>query len=139
MTDAINCIYSARPSSEDKELAFLVLKFGGPSLLDILYKANVLPSTSTAYKLAKKSKKLNSSVALSQAVCFQSNITIDATDGEEWTFSIKQDETCVTPKLRFNSNNNQIVGVCYQHASYVKLEFDYLSDAEAIKDMIAKN
>ena len=32
---AINKIYRARPTEEDKDLAFIVLKLGGPALLDI--------------------------------------------------------------------------------------------------------
>ena len=48
--DAIAGIYRARPSNDDKELAFVVLKLGGPSLLNILCKANKLPSDSTAYR-----------------------------------------------------------------------------------------
>ena len=43
-TLAISGIYKARASEEDKDLTFLVLKFGGPALLDILYRANHLPS-----------------------------------------------------------------------------------------------
>ena len=48
---AINKIYRARPSEEDKDLAFIVLKLGGPALLDILGKANKLPSSSVAPQL----------------------------------------------------------------------------------------
>ena len=54
VTEVIDGVYIARASNDDKDLAFLVLKFGGPSLLDILYQANVFPSTSTAYHMAKK-------------------------------------------------------------------------------------
>ena len=53
-TDAVAGVYKARFDQDDKDLAFLVLKFGGPSLLDILYRANVLPSTSLAYRMSKK-------------------------------------------------------------------------------------
>ena len=33
---AISKVYRARPSQEDKDLAFVVLKLGGPALLDIV-------------------------------------------------------------------------------------------------------
>ena len=52
VTLAINKVYRARPSQEDKYLAFVVLKLGGPALLDIMCKANKLPSTSLAYPMA---------------------------------------------------------------------------------------
>ena len=50
---AIDGLYRPNPSQDDRELAFLVLKLGGPSLLDILYRAGVLPSVSTAYRMSK--------------------------------------------------------------------------------------
>ena len=53
-TEAVAGVYRARADQDDKDLAFLVLKFGGPSLFDILYRANVLPSTSLAYRMSKK-------------------------------------------------------------------------------------
>ena len=36
---AIEGVYRARPSDKDKDLPFVVLEFGGPSLLNILCKA----------------------------------------------------------------------------------------------------
>ena len=41
---AVDGIYSPNPNQNDRDLAFLVFKFGGPCLLDILYKAGVLRS-----------------------------------------------------------------------------------------------
>lgn len=46
---AINNVYTPNPSQDDKDLGFVVLKFGGPSLLSILHQAGVLPHESTAY------------------------------------------------------------------------------------------
>lgn len=54
--DAVDGIYRPNPRQDDKDLAFLVLKVGGPSLLDIL------PSVSTAYRIAKSCKSIESSV-----------------------------------------------------------------------------
>ena len=73
-TEVIAGVYRARPSQDDKDLAFLVLKFGGPSLLSILYQANVLPSVSLAYKISKKAIHLSSSVALSFQDCCKKNL-----------------------------------------------------------------
>ena len=56
--DAIDGCYSSRPSECDKDLAFLVLMLGGPNLLDIMYRARVLPSVPPAYKIAKQRKPL---------------------------------------------------------------------------------
>ena len=129
----------ARASDDDKDLAYLVLKFGGPALLDILYCANVLPSTSTAYRMAKKGKKIKSSVKMTQTQCFIANVTIDADEEAKWTFSLKQDETCLTTKLRYNAINNEIVGTCYQHSQYVKMQFNEYEDAVELQKLIASD
>ena len=47
-TPAINGFYRARCNADKKDLAFLVLKFSRPSLLDILHQAKCFPSTSVA-------------------------------------------------------------------------------------------
>ena len=67
---AVDRIYSPNPNHDDRDLAFLVLKFGGPCLLDILYKAGVLPSVSTAYRMAKSCKRVESSVKSSVMPCY---------------------------------------------------------------------
>ena len=139
MKDELDGVYKASASKDDRQLAFLVLKFSGPSLLDILYRANILPSTSTAYRMAKGCKKLKSSVNLTQASCFKENVTINVDEESKWAFSFKQDETCLNPKLRFNSNDGQIVGVCYQHGHQVILNFNEYKDAELVHDMISND
>ena len=42
-TEAIAGVYRARVDQDDRDLTFLVLNFGGPSLLDILYRAMTPP------------------------------------------------------------------------------------------------
>ena len=70
----IDGIYSPNPSQDDKDLAFLVLKFGGPSLLNILYKAGILPSTSTAYRMAKHCPPIVSSVKDCAGEWYENNV-----------------------------------------------------------------
>ena len=63
MIDAVGGVYNVRSSDDDVDLAFLMLQYGGPGLLDIVHRALNFPSTSTAYRLLQKSKELlNSSV-----------------------------------------------------------------------------
>ena len=59
---AVNKVYRARRSDEDKDLAFIVLKLGGPALLDMLCKANKLPSSSLAYRMGSGMKDVNCDV-----------------------------------------------------------------------------
>ena len=125
--DAVDGIYRARAGQDDKDLAFLVLKFGGTSLLDILFQANVLPSTSFAYWMSKNCKPISSSVSMSVKDCFESNATLAA--NVKCSYSIKSDETYINPRLRYNSRTNEIVGVCYEHHDNVNLKFNGVSDA----------
>ena len=92
VTLAIGKIYRARPSQEDKDLSFIVLKLGSPTLLSILCKANKLSSTSIAYRIGHELKPLHSPVTNSATKCMQSNLDVD--------FFVK---------------NNTVQGACYQH------------------------
>ena len=48
--------YSLDHTTDDKELSILILKFGGPALLEILHRAKRFPSASTAYQFLNKRK-----------------------------------------------------------------------------------
>ena len=75
----VDGIHMPNPTQSDKDLAFLVLKFGGPSLLNILYRAHVLPHESTSYRMAKMCPPIVSSVQDTVAKCFESNTKISET------------------------------------------------------------
>ena len=143
VTQAINGVYKARPSQDDRDLAFLVLKFGGPSLLSILYHANVLPSVSLAYKISKNSVKLALSVTFTFRQCCEENLkTLKKMQMEdpqlEYSFSIITDETYINDRLRYNCKTNEIVGICYEHHDQVNLQFNSLQDAQDLKDKLEK-
>ena len=129
----IDGLYRPNPSQDDKDLAFLTLKFGGPSLLNMLYRAGVLPSVSLAYKMSKSCHPLVSSVNSSVKDCFD-NITVSVIGGS--SMSLKLDETYITPVLSYNSKDNQVYGICYQHGCKEKLEMDEFADCEIIQNKI---
>ena len=114
VVDAVDMIYRARPSESDKDLALLILEFGGPSLLDICHKANALPSCSTAYSMRKASCDINTNIGTSAAHCLRTNTEYNA-EHSSYAYSIKADETYVTPRLRYDSKNNLVQGLCYEH------------------------
>ena len=62
---------------EDKDLAFIVLKLGGPALLDMLCKANKLPSSSLAYRMGSGMKQVNSPVTMTPAECMENNLDLE--------------------------------------------------------------
>ena len=122
------------PSQSDKDLAFLVLKFGGPSLLNILYRAHVLPHESTAYRMAKMCPPIVSSVQDTVAKCFESNTKISATG--RCAVSLKMDETYITPVLSYDQRSNQACGACYQHGCNTKLALDNFGDCENLHMLV---
>lgn len=89
-------------NDDDKDLAFLVLKFGGPSLLDILHRAKCFPSTSVAYRMNKECPPIKSSVHMSVMECFKANIHGHfCISSKIFSLSIKCDETYVNRKFRY--------------------------------------
>ena len=134
--DAIDGVYKARPTEKQKDLAFLVLKIGGPSLLDICHKANLLPSVSTAYRIAQKIKKFSSPITWSVKECFQENI--DDSIVNSFAISVKSDETFVTARPRYDERSNQIQGICYQHGAKNEhlLRFESFQEAQNIQEAV---
>ena len=131
---AIEGVYRARPSEEDKDLAFVVLKIGGPSLLSILCRANKLPSCSTAYRIGKQMSELECPVTMSVAACVEKNLEVPYFL-TSYSSSLKMDETFLSPKLRYNAKSNCMQGICYQHAPS-NLQFDTYADLETISQKI---
>ena len=65
IVDAVDGIYNPHSSEDDKDLAFIILQFGGPGLLDIVHRVLNFPSTSNAYRILKNSGScINSSETL---------------------------------------------------------------------------
>ena len=114
VVDAVDMIYKARPSESDKDLALLILEFGGPSLLDICHKANALPSCSTAYRMRKNSCDISTNIGTPAAHCLRSNTNYNA-EHSSYAYSIKADETYVTPRLRYDSKYDLVQGLCHEH------------------------
>ena len=128
----VDGIHMPNPTQSDKDLAFLVLKFGGPTLLNILYRAHVLPHESTAYRMAKMCPPIVSSVQDTVAKCFESNMKISETG--RCAVSLKMDETYITPVLSYDQRSNQVCGACYQ--SNTKLSLDNFGDCENLQMLV---
>ena len=90
MTFAIRGLYNPRYRTDDKELAFLILHYGGPGLLEIVHKAIQLPSVSTAYRLLSNSKPMKSSIDITTTDVV-SNIQFD--ERLRYSRMFKVDET----------------------------------------------
>lgn len=114
VTDAVDGIYQSHYNSDDKDLAFVILQFGGPALLDIIHRVIGLPSPSTVYKMIQGTKTINSSVNASVSelgdnmqFCEQS---------PRYGCMLKIDEHYVDRRARWCPNDNKLYGVCYDHS-----------------------
>ena len=76
---AIHKVYRARPS-----------ELGGPALLRVLCKANKLPSTSLAYRMAKDLHSLDTPVTATAAECLRNNLNVDSF-ASSYATSLKMD------------------------------------------------
>lgn len=138
VVNAIDGVYNARSSQCDKDLAFLILQFGGPGLLDICHRALNLPSTSTAYQLLKKSKAIISSIN-TPLKDFSVNIDVDMNKQPRYGFMLKIDETYVDPRVKWNPSDNCIYGVCYEHGRDTNMEFTSYEKISQIASDVRNN
>ena len=136
VVDAIDGHYRARPSEDDKDMAVLILEIGGPSLLDICHKANILPSVSLAYRMRKQSRQIESGIGMSVKECYAKNTDLTP-ENSTYAFSIKADETYVTARPRYDGKNDCVQGLCKEHgAKFTKLES--LDDATSLLEAVEK-
>ena len=137
MVDAIACTYNARSSEEDVDLAFLILQYGGPGLLDIVHRALNFPSTSTAYRLLQKTRKVINSSVTTDMEEFIHNIQIDDDDNlPSHGHMLKVDETYAEAKVRWNPRDNKLYGLCYEHARDEDLAFTSYQHVENLANMV---
>ena len=62
VSDAIRGLYNPHYNKDDKDLAFLILQYGGPALLEIVHNVIKLPTCSTAYSMIKGKRTITTSV-----------------------------------------------------------------------------
>ena len=139
-TQAINGLYRARCNADDKDLVFLVLKFGGPSLLNILHQAKCFPSTSVAYQMNKECPPIKISVHMSVIEWCTAYIHKDLSlSPKNFSLSIKCYETCVNGKIKYDPRINKPVELCYQHCNEVGKNFNLFEDADLIQQKLASD
>ena len=126
VVDAIDGVYLARPSQDDKDLTYLILQFGGPALLDICHRANAFPSSSTAYRMAKEQRDIDCSIDNTAKQCLQKN-TSQNRDNSSRPY--------VNPHLSYDGKTDEIKGLCYQHGSCYK-SFSSYEEAEILSEAV---
>ena len=109
-----------------------MLKYGGPSLLSILHQAGRLPSVSTAYRMSKACKEIESSVKSSVKVCYEQNVKMS--EQSNYAVSLKMDETYVQPVMSYCPRDNQVYGICCQHGKTIKTTIETYEDCTNLKE-----
>ena len=133
--DAINATYRIRKYGENEwDIATLVLRIGGPKLLHILHKTHGLPAPDSTRRHANKAKNYSVAVDVSFSERIKSNMTEETNDNCIRT--LKMDEIATESRLRWNSTDNKILGLCYQHSHNTNMSFNRFEDVQLITEEI---
>ncbi len=97
----------------------LCLRIGGPRLLHAFASQNKLPSTSYICKVLNTTIRIDYSYKKCFSQIMRSNILrfFNICKG---FYSIKLDEMAIVQKARWSSDNNEIIGFCYNHKDCIK-------------------
>ncbi|XP_066914918.1 uncharacterized protein [Clytia hemisphaerica] len=133
--DAIDGVYNPHSSEDDKDLAFLILQYGGPSLLDIVHKALKFPSTSTAYRLLQGSTSMIKSSINTDPHEFIKHIVVDP-GKPKYGYMLKIDETFLEPKVRWNPKDDSLYGICYEHGREVNMNFESYQHVQELSNQV---
>ena len=124
--DAIDGVYLANPSKDDKDyIALLIQQIGGPTLLSAVHRATGLPSNSTAYRQLRQTVQVNCSLKVTP-IEILGNVTFTA-DQPTWTHQFKCDETYVDSRIPWDPRSNELIGFCYEHTQVFSLTMENFS------------
>ena len=136
LDDAINLKYKPKKyGEEDWDKALLVLRIGGPKLLHLLHVADGYPSLRAVQSRSTSSTKLMCAVDSS----FESRLEINTAGFQQSKLnisSLKMDEIATEERLRWESQTNKIIGLCFEHACSHSMELNHIGDVERIKDLL---
>ena len=109
-------MYNPNSSEDDKDLAFLILQYGGPGLLHIVNRAIKFPCTSRAYKLLKTKGLVVQSAIDTPFERFIGNVCVKKENPKHGCM-LKIEETYHESKVQWNINDNKMYGLCYEQTA----------------------
>ena len=136
--DVINSKYRVRKYGEDEwDIAYLVLRIGGPKLLNVLHATHGLPAPRSVQSHTRKDSYIFAAIDTS----FENRIIQNKNNGtfNETSDSIKthkMDEIATESHLRWCSKDSKIIGLCYQHSHDINISLNTLDDALKIQDLL---
>ena len=138
IVDTVDGIYNPHSSEHDKDLAFIILQFGGPGLMDIVHRALNFPSTSPAYRVLKNSGSCINSSINTPMNKFVDNISTSL-DNPFHGYMLEIDETYTEVKACWNPGDNKLYGICYEHGKNEDLTFTSYDHVEDLSNMVKAN
>jgi hypothetical protein len=108
-------------------MATLALRIGGSSFLSICNKAGMLPSRSIVSMALKNNIYIESSFQKNLSETIMSNMKQFFQQRHCSYFTIKLDELAITPRVRWNSKNNELVGTCFNH-KYHQTSYEFKNE-----------
>ena len=132
IVDSVDGIYNPHSSEDDKDLAFIILHFGGPGLLNIVHRALNFPSTSTPYRILKNSGSCTNSSVNTPMNKFVDNISTSL-DNPFHGYMLEIDETYTEVKARWNPGDNKLYGICHELGKNEDLTFTSYDHPNMVK------
>ena len=143
---AANGLYHAKGYTEkDGDLAYLILKVGGPMLLTAVHKAGYLPSVKWVYKhLEKEPPALRPFLGVSLPEVFAHNIQLmllqsaDPLKTVTRAYHLLMDEVAVESRLSWNPQTNMVTGICFEHCTVAMndLSVDSIQNLHSLREKV---
>ena len=102
------------------DLATLVCRIGGTGLLSVFNKLGMLPSRSVVGIALKNKAEIDISYNKSISEIIRDNFKLNFQQKNDLYCTVKLDELAIIPRVRWNSNNNETVGTCFNHKNNQK-------------------
>lgn len=135
---AISGLFHAKGyQEEDIDLGLLVLRIGGPRLVHALHQVDGLPSISLLYK--QKAAKFRPSIGAYDMETLWKNLmsmVLSVNQGEACCWVLMIDEVACEQRVRWNSEDNKLYGICREHSSRVSLTVDSVDDVQMVVNAV---
>ena len=123
---AVHRYYSAKSyTDKEKDIALLVLRIGGPRLLEILNHERILPSrwavsassfsSSPIFDLTSSLTEFVYNAVLMALKSIYTSAASAATGRLSVACSLMVDDIALVPRARYHAPTDSIIGLCYQH------------------------
>ena len=138
VSQAVDGVYHAKGFTDDDiDLAFLVMRIGGPRLLHTMHVVFGFPSASTLYKHGIP--RFLVSPGEFEVLCLQQNIDsmLSCESGSsQCLWVLMWDEVATEQRIRWNPRDNRLYGFCREHGKKMCIELNTAEDVFQAKQAV---